>query len=194
MIKKMVDIDVPFNQKELLMMNYRIQACSNAVYQEQHMTFVLENYVPLHVPNTFLLTLGFTSAPILLEEECFIALDQHDEVIGAWSYLYGTEEYAYYNTEVIQIQSVILSAPYRKTRLFAQGLQHLVRHIDQSRRGVKEVRFWIAADPKLKRLCSKFAKPTSTLLTPQGIVEEYRVPFNQLYTYARGLQSKRHAR
>lgn len=176
------------------MMNYRIQACSNAVDQEQHMTFVLENYVPLHAPNTFLLTLGFTSAPILLEEECFISLDQHNEVIGAWSYVYGTEEYAYYNTEVIQIQSVILSPAYRKTRLFAQGLQHLVQHIDQSRKGVKEVRFWIAADSQLTRLCSKLAEHTSTLLTPQGRVKEYRVPFNQLCNYARGLQSKRHAR
>lgn len=175
------------------MMNYRMQVCSNAMYQEQYMTFVLENHVKLPTPHPLLFTLGFTPFPLLLEEECFISLDAYQEVVGAWSYLYGTAEDAYYNTDVIQIQSIIFSPKYRKTKMFTHALQHLVKHIDQSGRGIKEVRFWIASEPSLQRLCSKLAKKTSTLATPQGLIEEYRVPFQQLYHYAMNLHSKQHA-
>lgn len=186
-------VGITLYTKESFMMNYRMQVCSNAMYQEQYMTFVLENHVKLPTPHPLLFTLGFTPFPLFLEEECFISLDSSHEVVGAWSYLYGTAEDAYYNTDIVQIQSIIFSSNYRKTKMFTHALQHLVQYIDESERGIKEVRFWIASDSSLQRLCSKLATQTSTLATPQGMIEEYRVPFHQLYDYAMRLHSKQHA-
>lgn len=172
------------------MMNYRFQVCTDINDQEQYMTFLLENDVQINIPYPFLLTLDLFSNPVMIEEEYFMSLDQNDEVIGVWSYIYGTVEEYYSNPEIIQIQSVFLDPYYRKTRMFIDGLQHLVNYIDRSGRGVKEVRFWILANDELSRLCSKIAQRTSFVTTSQGQIEEYRVPFLQLYIYTMGLRSK----
>jgi len=165
-------------------MSTYISVCSSEMYQQTYLSFLLEHYDRLGLPYSYPVALSFLSSPILMDREAFLCFNDEDEVIGAFSYIYGTGENQYEDKHVIQVQVVFILEKYRVTRLFLQAIQFLIEHITDLEEDVRELRFWTPANDRLRRLFSKFAEKIDSVDTVFGPIDEYRTAFSDLRAYA----------
>jgi hypothetical protein len=164
-------------------MNTYISVCSTEMYQQTYMEFLLKHYAQLNLPYSYPVTLSFLASPIMMEREAFLCFNDEEEVVGAFSYIYGTGDNQYEDVHVIQIQVAFLLEDYRSTRLFLQALQFLTEYISHLGENVEELRFWTPADEKLRRLFGKIAENTASVDTSFGTLDEYRASFSSLQAY-----------
>jgi len=155
--------------------SYYFQVCSTEVYQERYILFLLQHYEDLQSPYPFPISLSYLASPILMRNEAIICFDEDHNVIGALGYIHGTGEHNYEDTHVIQIQSLYLLEPYRRSRLFLEGLRFLIQHLEQLYKPapVSEIRFWAPSSPYLRRLLSKLATRTFPSHSEAGTIDEY---------------------
>jgi len=158
--------------------------CTTEMYQQKYMLFLLENYKDLNLPYPYPVTLSFIASPLLMTKESFLCFNDLDEVIGAFSYIYGTGEKQYEDRHVIQMQVVFFREEYRATRLFLQALQFMTEHIAYMGDDVREVRFWAPADDRLRRLFGKIADIVSSADSTFGLLDEYHARFSAWKSYA----------
>jgi len=165
-------------------MSTYISVCSTEMYQQTYLSFLLEHYEQLCLPYSFPVSLSFLASPLLMDREAFLCFNDDDEVIGSFSYIYGTGENQYEDKHVIQVQVVFFREEYRVTRLFLQAIQFLIEHITDLEEDVRELRFWAPEDEKLRRLFSKISEKTASVDTVFGPIDEYRTTFSDLQAYA----------
>ncbi|WP_400164408.1 hypothetical protein ACAF76_000515 [Brevibacillus sp. TJ4] len=158
--------------------------CSTESYQQKYIVFLLENYEQLRLPYPFSVSLSFLASPILLEREAILALNEEEEPVAAFSYIYGTGENNYQDKDIVQVQIAFISEPYRNTRLFLRGLQFLIEYIESLDEPVKEFRFWAPADDDCRTLFGKMATLSSSVDTVFGRIDEYRSSFAAWKDYA----------
>jgi hypothetical protein len=86
------------------------------------------------------------------------AVDADDNVVGVGAYYYGTPEQDFQDQSVALVDLAMIDRSYRGSRLFAQGMQHLIRTILEENPAVQELRLAaLAENGYLCRLYSKFA-------------------------------------
>ncbi|WP_134683677.1 hypothetical protein [Brevibacillus migulae] len=165
-------------------MSYYFSVCTTEMYQQKHILFLLENYKDLGLPYPFPLTLSLIASPLLMERESFLCFNEDHEVIGAFSYIFGTGEMQYEDREVVQIQAVFIREEYRGSRVFLMALQFMTEYITFMGEDVREVRFWASDDVLLRRLFSKIADRVSSVDSAFGPLDEYHAPFAAWQAYA----------
>ena len=164
-------------------MGYYFQLCASELYQEKYITFLLEHYKELHLPYPFPVSFSFMASPFFMNGKVILCFDPDYEIVGALSYIHGTGDNNYEDTDVVQIQTVFLVDEHRKTRLFLKGLQFLTQYIAQLEQKVTEFRFWTPVRDDLRKLCDKIAERTATRETDFGMVDEYHAQFSTWHTY-----------
>lgn len=168
-----------------------ISVCSSEMYQQKYMEFLLEHYTQLNLPYSYPVTLSFLASPILMDRETFLCFNDDHEVIGAFSYIYGTGEHQYEDVHIIQIQVAFFLEEYRSTRLFLQAIQFLTDHITQLGENVQEIRFWTPADDYLRRLFHKIATKNASVDTSFGTLDEYQASFPAWQAYSTKFRSSK---
>ncbi|CAI8981476.1 N-acetyltransferase domain-containing protein [Brevibacillus sp. IT-7CA2] len=169
-------------------MDHYFSICSAEMYYEKYMAFLLENYDQLRMPYSFPVTLSFLASPVLMEGKAFLCFNDDDEVIGAFSYIYGTGENQYEDKHIVQIQVVYFLEQYRSSRLFLHALQYVTEYIAYMEEDVKEFRFWTSSDDSLRKLFSKIAERIASVETANGPLDEYRASFLAWQSYAAKFQ------
>lgn len=142
-------------------MHASFSVCVTDMYLRKYMDFLLTHYEELRLPYPFPVAFGFIASPILMGRECFLCLDDEGDAIGAFGYIHGTGDGNYEDRHIVQLQVAFLAESYRRTKIFLQGLQELVKHMNGLKEEVTELVFWTGTDTYAVRLFSKFAERTS---------------------------------
>lgn len=111
--------------------------------------------------------------------------DLQDNVIGWAHYHYYSDDYqSDPNGTIAFVDSIIISADYRSSRLFFQGFRHFVHHISCENAAVQSFQFCALEDNVyLNRLYSKFARPIGKREGYNGLENVFSTEFGKLLTY-----------
>ncbi|OMF23858.1 hypothetical protein BK133_23500 [Paenibacillus sp. FSL H8-0548] len=86
--------------------------------------------------------------------------------------------------EIAFVDSVIIDNAYRSSRLFIEGFRHLISHIAEENKQVKQFEFHcLASQPYLNRLYSKFATLKAQRECDDELENIYLADFLQLQLY-----------
>lgn len=165
-------------------MSYYFSICATEMYQQKYMELLLEHYDQLRLPYSFPVALSYIASPIFMRHESFLCFNDEDEVIGAFGCIFGTGENEYEDTDIIQIQVVYFTEPYRGTLLFARALTFFTEYLKQLDSEVTELRFWAPADDDLRKLFAKISTRTATAHTEQCVLDEYRCSLSDWMSHA----------
>ncbi|MDT9720081.1 hypothetical protein QVE09_14285 [Paenibacillus sp. ClWae2A] len=166
-------------------MSHYFAKCSTYMYQHRYMDFLLAHYNELNLPYSFPTTLSYISSPLLMDGGAMLCFDDEDEVAGAFGYIHGTGEHDYEDRHVIQLQVAFIVHEHRRSRIFIEGLQFLVQHLDEYayEEPVQEIRFWALSEEANRRLFSKIAQQVTSTIREEGELNAYVVKLAQLRSY-----------
>lgn len=172
-------------------MYFEFRSCKLELDYETYVKFLLQHHDELNLPYSFAVKLSFISSPLIFGKAMLILNEEPYEIAGAAGFVYGTGTNQYEDRHVCQLEVAFLQQGYRRTSLFAQGLQALVNEMKAGNPDVEQVQFWTPlSNGELEKLFSKFSSlPGSTRSIINGLAF-YTVPFRELESYSARLYAR----
>lgn len=170
--------------------SFYYEECKTERYGELYMDYMLERYRELGFPYPFADAFGFLSAPLLVNGAAFLCFNEKDEIAGTFSYVRGTGEKGYRDTDVAQIQALLLSKEHREGVMLGGAFLHFMEHVGEHREPIRQFRYWVPSNLGLGRLCAKLGQLESSWSTEHGLIDEYRGEAELWHTYANKLRKR----
>src|SRR5690606_14778612 len=102
----------------------------------------------------------------------------------AFSFIYGTGEKNYENTDIIQFQVAYIADSYRSSTLFLRMLQYVLHYLSSQTEQVREVHFWTSNNSAIQNLlCKRLDITRATHETIYGRLEEYQIAISSYKHY-----------
>lgn len=165
-------------------MPYEFRPCDLEMDYESYVKFVIKHHDELNLPYSFAIKLSFISSPLIFGKAMLIFSEEPYEIVGAAGFVYGTGANQYEDWEVCQVEVAFIQKAYRRTFVFARGLQALIDQMKAGNPNVEKVQFWASeGQGELERLFTKFsALPGSTKSIVNNLAL-YTVSFHELEAY-----------
>lgn len=166
-------------------MFFLFRPCTLEMDYAAYVRFLLQHHDELNLPYPFAVKLGFLSSPLIFGKAMLILSEEPYEVIGAAGFVYGTGSNQYEDRHIVQVEAAFIQQAFRRTSLFAQGLQRLVEEMKAGNPDVEQVQFWVPANNEgLEKLFARFAALPGSKRSLVNDLALYTIPFCEMEAYS----------
>lgn len=124
--------------------------------------FALKHKREMH-PSFFTLDMVASLLTYMMQGHLLFTEDESGKVTGISAYYHGTPEEEFQNRHIAMLDMAIIDPAYRRSRIFAKGLQFMVGQIAANHPEVEELHFKSLADNVyLRSMYSKIAEEAGT--------------------------------